>query len=62
MRDNDGRFADDMGRLDADLERAIEFNLAKPTMAEQDTFLGEDSSLLRGLLAAMTFAGAPGRP
>lgn len=60
MRDSNGRFADDMARLDADLGRAIELKCT-PTEAEQDAFLGEDSALLRGLLAGMTFAGAPGR-
>lgn len=61
MQDNNGRFADDMARLDADLARAIELRRTAPTPAEQDAFLGEDSALLRGLLAGMTFAGAPGR-
>lgn len=60
MQDNDSRFADDMAQLDADLGRAIE-QRASLSAAEQDRFLGEDSSLLRGLLAGMTFAGAPGR-
>lgn len=61
MQDNDGRFADDMAQLDADLGRAIERRGAALTQTEHDIFLGEDSSLLRGLLAGMTFAGAPGR-
>ena len=61
MQDNNRRFADDMAQLDAELGRAIERLGAQPTQAEQDTFLGEDSALLRGLLAGMTFAGAPGR-
>jgi hypothetical protein len=60
MQDNDSRFAEDMARLDADLGRAVELQ-ASLTPAEQDRFLGEDSSLLRGLLAGMTFAGGPGR-
>lgn len=60
MQDNNRRFADDMAELDADLERVIE---RRPplTIAEQDRFLGEDSSLLRGLLAGMVVAGAPSR-
>lgn len=60
MQDNDGRFADDMVRLGADLGGAIESSQTKPTMAEQNAVLGDDSSLLRGLLAGMTFAAAPG--
>lgn len=60
MQDNNRRFADDMAQLDADLGRAIERLGTPPTQAEQDSFLGEDSALLRGLLAGMTFAGAPG--
>ncbi|HEX8661178.1 MAG TPA: hypothetical protein VF686_04870 [Brevundimonas sp.] len=60
MQDNNRRFADDMAQLDAELGRAIE-QRASLSAAEQDRFLGEDSSLLRGLLAGMTFAGAPGR-
>lgn len=61
MQDNNGRFADDMAQLDADLGRDLERLGAPPTHEEQDAFLGKDSSLLRGLLAGMTFAGAPGR-
>lgn len=61
MQDHKQRFACDLAQLDADLGRAIERRSALPTDAEQDRFLGEDSTLLRGLLAAMTFAGAPGR-
>lgn len=60
MQDNDRRFAEDMAELDAELGRAIE-QRATLTAAEQDRFLGEDSSLLRGLLAGMTFAGTPDR-
>ena len=60
MQDNNSRFAADMAQLDAELGRAIE-QRASVTAAEQDRFPGEDSSLLRGLLARMTFAGAPGR-
>lgn len=60
MQDNDSRFAADMAQLDADLGRAIE-ERGRPSLGEQDRFLGEDSALLRGLLAGMTFAGAPGR-
>lgn len=60
MQDDNGPSADDMARLGADLGRAIE-QRASRTQAEQDRVLGEDSSLLRGLLAGMTFAGAPGR-
>ena len=61
MQDQNRRFADDIARLDADLGRAIERCGAAPTQAEQDAFLGEDSALLRGLLAGMTLAGTPGR-
>ncbi len=61
MQDNNHRFADDLAQLDADLGRAIERRGSPPTQAEQDAFLGEDSALLRGLLAGMTFAGAPSR-
>lgn len=61
MQDNNRRFAEDMAQLDAELGRAIE-QRALLTSGEQDRFLGEDSSLFRGLLAGMTFAGAPGRP
>lgn len=61
MQDNNQRFADDLAQLDADLGRAIERQGSAPTQAEHDAFLGEDSALLRGLLAGMTFAGAPGR-
>lgn len=60
MQDNNRRFADDMAELDAELGRAIEQHESMPAN-EQDRFLGEDSALLRGLLAGMTFAGAPGR-
>ena len=60
MQDNDRRFADDMATLDAELGRAIGQRDCL-TPREQDRFLGEDSALLRGLLAGMTFAGAPGR-
>lgn len=60
MQDNNRRFADDMAQLDADLGRAIEQRAAL-TAGEQDRFLGKDSALLRGLLAGMTFAGAPSR-
>lgn len=61
MQDNDSRFAEDMARLDRDLGRAIERRDAALTTGEQDRFLGEDSALLRGLLAGMAFAAAPGR-
>lgn len=61
MRDNDRRFADDMARLDNALGQAIRQRDDTPTQAEQNAFLGEDSALLRGLLAGLTFAGAPGR-
>lgn len=61
MQDNDRRFADDMARLDSAFGHAIRQRGDKPTQSEQDAFLGEDSALLRGLLAGMTFAGAPGR-
>lgn len=61
MRDNNQRFADDLAQLDAELGRAVKRRGSSPTPAEQDAFLGEDSALLRGLLAGMTFAGAPGR-
>lgn len=61
MQDNNRRFADDMARLDADLERALAGRGAAPRQTDQDAFPGEDSALLRGLLAGMTFAGAPGR-
>lgn len=60
MQDNNSRFAHDMAQLDAHLGRAIE-QRASLSSAEQDRFLGEDSSLLRGLLAGITFAGVPGR-
>lgn len=60
MQDNNRCFADDMAQLDAELGRAIE-QRSSLTKAEQDRFLGEDSALLRGLLAGMTFAGAPSR-
>lgn len=60
MQDNNSRFAPDMAQLDADLGRAIE-QQARLTTGEQDRFLGEDSALLRGSLAGLTFAGAPGR-
>lgn len=60
MQDNNRRFADDMAQLDAELGRAIDQG-GLATTGEQDRFLGEDSALLRGLLAGMTFAGAPGR-
>lgn len=59
MQDNNRRFAEDMAQLDAELGRAIE-QRASLTSMEQDRFLGEDSVLLRGLLAGMTFAGGPG--
>lgn len=58
MQDNNRRFADDMAQLDADLGRAIE-QRASMSHGEQDRFLGEDSALMRGLLAGMTLAGAP---
>jgi hypothetical protein len=61
MQDNNRRFANDMAELEADLGRAMAQRAAAPTKAEQNTFLGEDSALLRGLLAGMTFAGAPDR-
>ena len=61
MRDHNQRFADDLAQLGADLGSAVERRAALSLDAGQDRFLGEDSSLLRGLLAAMTFAGAPGR-
>ena len=60
MQDNNRRFADDMVALDAELERAIE-QRSSLTLSEQDRFLGEDSTLLRGLLGGMTIAGASGR-
>ena len=60
MQDNDRRFADDMAMLDAELGRAIG-QRDRLTAGEQDRFLGEDSALLRGLLAGMTFAVAPSR-
>lgn len=60
MKDNNSRFAADMAQLDAELGRAIE-QRARLTTEDQDRFLGEDSSLLRGLLAGMTFAAAPSR-
>ncbi|MGZ5393553.1 MAG: hypothetical protein ACXWD3_17425 [Mycobacterium sp.] len=60
MQDNNRRFADDMAQLDAELGRAIEQRVSLPS-GEQDRFLGEDSALLRGLLAGMTFSGAAGR-
>lgn len=60
MQDNNNRFAADMAQLDADLGRAIE-QRARLTTEDQDRFLGEESSLLRGLLAGMTFAAAPSR-
>lgn len=60
MQDNNRRFADDMAQLDEELGRVIDRGGSLPT-GEQDRFLGEDSALLRGLLASMTFAGAPGR-
>lgn len=50
MQDNNRRFADDMAELDANLGRAIAMRTAAPTQAELDTFLAEDSALLRGLL------------
>jgi hypothetical protein len=62
MRDHIHRFADDLAQLDADLGSAIERRAALSEGAGQDRFLGEDSSLLRGLIAAMTFAGATARP
>lgn len=62
MRDHIHRFADDLAQLDADLGSAIERRPALSIDAGQDRFLGEDSSLLRGLIAAMTFAGATVRP
>lgn len=61
MQDNNRSFADDMAELDAHLGRAAAQRSAVSTNAEQDKFLGKDSALLRGLLAGMTFAGAPGR-
>jgi hypothetical protein len=61
MQDHDCRFAEDMARLDANLGRSIERRDAALTTSEQNRFLGEDSALLRGLLAGMTFAGAPSR-
>lgn len=60
MQDTNRRFADDMAQLDAELGRAIE-QRGSLTATEQDRFLGEDSSLLRGLLAGMTLAGTPSR-
>jgi hypothetical protein len=60
MQDNNRRFADDMAMLDAELGREIGQRDCL-TAGEQDRFLGEDSALLRGLLAGMTFAGAPVR-
>jgi hypothetical protein len=62
MRDPNRRYADDLPQLDADLASAIEKRAALSGDAGQDRFLGEDSSLLRGLIAAMTLAGATARP
>lgn len=59
--DTNQRFADDLAQLDAELGRAIERQGSPPAQAEQDSFLGEDSALLRGLLADMTLAGTPRR-
>ena len=61
MRDYDRRFADEMARLDRAFGCAIRQRDDTPSQAEQAAFLGEDSALLKGLLAGMTFAGAPGR-
>lgn len=60
MQDNNSRFAADMAQLDAELGRAIA-QRAPLTAGEQDRFLGEDGTLLRGLLAGMSFASDPGR-
>jgi hypothetical protein len=62
MQDHTHRFADDLAQLNADLGSAIERSAAHFMDAGQDRFLGEDSSVLRGLIAAMTFAGATARP
>lgn len=62
MRDHNQRHAHDLAQLDADLGSAIERRGALSFDDGQDRFLGEDSSLLRGLMAAMTFAGATARP
>lgn len=61
MQDNNQKLADELAELDAELGRAIERRAGARDPAEQDAFLGEDSALLRGLLAGMTFAGAPSR-
>ena len=62
MRDHNQRHAHDLAQLDADHGSAIERCAALSVDAGPDRFLGEDSSLLRGLLAAMTLARAPVRP
>jgi hypothetical protein len=62
MQDHYQRLAYDLAQLDADLGSAIERRARLSEGAGQDRFLGEDSSLLRGLMAAMTFAGASVRP
>ena len=62
MRDHNQRNAHDLAQMDADLGAAIERRAALSVDAGQDRFLGEDSSLLRGLLAAMTLAVATVRP
>lgn len=62
MQDHTHRFADDLAQLDADLGSAIERRAAHFMDAGQHRFLGEDSSLLRGLLAAKTLAGPTVRP
>ena len=62
MQEHNQRFAGDLTQLDADLGRAFERRAAHFMDAGQDRFLGEDSSVLRGLIAAMTFAGATARP
>ena len=59
MQDNDRRFADEIATQDAELARVID-QRSLLTAGEQDRFFGEYSALLRGLLAGMTFTGAPG--
>lgn len=62
MRDHIHRFADALAQLDVDLGSTIERSAAHFMDAGQDRFLGEDSSVLRGLIAATTFADATARP